>query len=326
MNIKSVWVWVVIAILLLTSSGISAAAMKDGKGLSSQILWSTPGPSDFPFVQSASVLSDKELSFSVVADHYRKPLALEIDDTVYWSVKRVTAMDFSWAIGLFDRFQLGMVLPVHVEQAGVGAAPLHLSDNSSEVKNGISTATVNDLRLHARTVLYHQYPNTGIGGAGIALDVGLSVPIGDEDNFSGENGIVFAPTLLMDFRRSWLSAGINVGVRLRSGEKAGLANSDVGNQLANGLGLTIHLFEEKLLISGETNLLAEIDDFERMGLELRGALGTTPHPSKSITIWLTASKGLANRDEPLLCVPQMRFTLGITYTPSKKNAEEALFF
>ena len=315
--------WVILVSLI--GSVASAQTLKDGEGISSQLLWSTPGPGNFPFVQSAEILDDKQLSFSIVADHFRKPLALEINDTVYWSVQRVTAMDFSWAIGLLDRFQLGIVLPVHVEQAGTGAAPLNLDDGATG-NSEIGTTAIGDLRIHAKTLLVQQYPNAEIRGAGVALDMGLSIPIGDEKNFAGENGIIWAPSLVLDFRRNWLSAGTNIGVRLRSGEKSGLADSMVGNQMAYGLGVTIHLLEEKLLMNGETTLLAEVDDFERMGLELRGALGTKPGPSKAVTVWLTASAGLANKDEPLLCVPQMRFTLGLSYTPSKKDVEDDLLF
>ena len=316
--------WVII--VLLAGSAATAQALKDGEGVSSQVLWSTPGPGNFPFVQSAEILDDRALSFSIVANHYRKPLALEIDETVYWSVKRVTAMDFSWAIGFLDRFQLGVVLPVHVEQSGVGASPLNLENGTASSTTQIGTTAIGDMRLHAKTLLAQQYPNSQIRGAGVALDMGLSVPIGDEKNFAGETGIIWAPSVVFDFRRDWLSAGTNVGVRLRSGEKSGLADSEVGNQLTYGLGVTVHLFEEKLLLAGETTLLAEVDEFERMGLELRGAVGTKPEPSKSIAIWLTASAGLANKDEPLLCIPQMRFTLGLSYTPSKKEAEDDLLF
>lgn len=321
MNIKTVFVICILGCaLFLCHSGL-AQTPKDGTGLSSQILWSTPGPGDFPFIQSAPVLPHGNVSFSVVADHYRKPLGIEIGDSVFWSVKRVTVLDFSWAVGLMDRFQLGMVLPIHVEQAGKGAAPLDYANAASDNAD-IGTTAVNDLRLHAKTLLFQQHPHTELRGAGVSLDMGLSIPIGDEDNFAGEKGIVWAPTLILDFRREWLSAGAVAGVRMRSGKKAGLADSEVGNQLSYGLGITFHLFDEKLLLGGESTVLAELDNLDRVGMELRGAIGTRPSESKAITIWLTASGGLANHREPLLCVPQMRFTLGVTYTPGTDDADE----
>jgi hypothetical protein len=298
-----------------------AQEIKDGTGLNSQILWSTPGPGDSPFIQSAQILAHRNVSFSIIADHYRKPLGIEIGDSVYWSVKRATVLDFSWAIGLMDRFQLGMVLPLHVEQAGKGAAPLE-SGNAASDDAEIGVTAVNDLRFHAKTILFQQHPHVELRGAGIALDMGLSIPTGDEDNFAGEKGIVWAPTLVMDFRREWLSAGAVVGVRMRSGEKAGLADSEVGNQLSYGLGITFHLFDEKLLLGGETTVLAEMDNFDHVGMELRGVIGSKPADSKAMTIWLTASSGLANQQEPLLCVPQLRFTLGVTYTPVRDDTDD----
>ncbi|MBN2530061.1 MAG: hypothetical protein JXR76_26965 [Deltaproteobacteria bacterium] len=293
-----------------------------GDGLNSQNLWKTPGPSNFSFTQSADILAHRDVSFGVTADYYRKPLGIEIDDRIYWSVSRVTAIDFSFAIGLLDRFQVGVVLPVHIEQAGIGDSPLA----PGNINTGIGAAAVGDMRIHAKTMLYQQNYNREIRGAGLALDMGLSLPVGDEENFAGEKGIIWAPSFIMDFRRQWLSAASSIGVRFRSGEKPGLADSTVGNQMAYGLGLTFHILDDKLLLGGETNLLAELDNFERMGMELRGAIGSKPLASKAITVWLTGAAGLANRDEPLLCVPQMRFTLGLSYTPSAEDGQADLFF
>ncbi|MBN2340665.1 MAG: hypothetical protein JXX29_00815 [Deltaproteobacteria bacterium] len=325
MNTNFKKTFLLVCSLVVLFAGTANAQLEDGEGLNSQILWTTPGPSNFAFVQSADVLANKDVSLSAVGQYYRKPLGLEIGDTVFWSVKRVNVVDFSWAVGLLDRIQLGMVLPVVVEQYGKGAAPLSDSDDT-DGKSEIASAAIGDLRFHAKTQFYKQNDCVENRGAGVALDIGLSVPSGDEENFTGEKGIVFAPSLILDFRRTFLSAGTNIGVRLRSGDKAVLADSDVGNQLTYGLATTFHLFDEKLLIGGESTLLAEIDNFNRMGLELRGSIGTKPGASKAVALWLTGSAGIANRDEPLLSVPQMRFTLGLTYTPSFDDAaDDALY-
>lgn len=296
-----------------TSQG---GTLQDGEGLNSQVLWKTPGPSNFSFLQSSDVLENRNVSFGAVSQYYRKPLGLEIGGDVSWSVKRVTSLDFSWAVGLIDRIQIGMVLPVVIAQSGVGASPLKLKSVDNDEK--IAGAAVGDLRIHAKIQAYRQYPGKN-RGVGVAMDVALSMPSGDEYNFAGENGVVFAPLLILDFRRHFLSAGTNVGVRLRSGDKAYLADSSVGNQLTYGIGGTLHMFSEKLLVSSEMNLLAEMDDFNRMGLEFRGAIGTISSQIPSLGLWLSGCAGISNKENPVLSVPQMRFTLGLTYQPEFNN-------
>lgn len=310
---------------IILSSTFAMAQLSNGEGVNSQILWKAPGPSNFAFVESADILGHKDVSLSMIGNYYRKPLGLDIGGNVYWSVKRVSTVDFSWAVGLIDRVQLGMALPVIIEQFGQGAAPLDSSTNTSS-DNALATAAVGDMRFYAKTLIYQQKDNMNNRGAGIALNIALSAPSGDENNFAGERGIVFAPNLIFDFKHRLLSAGTNIGARLRSGNKSVLADASIGNQLTYGLATTLHLFKEKLLIGGETTLLAEMDNFDRIGLELRGGIGTKPRETKSVTLWFTGSAGIASKDEPLLAVPQMRFTLGLTYTPSKDEAVDDIFF
>jgi hypothetical protein len=181
---------------------------------------------------------------------------------------------------------------------------------------------VGDLRFHAKVSLLGR-GKLGVikhKKVGLALDIGLSVPSGDEVNYAGENGIVFAPTAVVDFKNRLFYASYNVGVRLRSGDPAVLSDLRVGNQFLNSAAVTLHLLNEFLLLNAEINILEEIDDKTRYGFEFRGSIGTRPGNSHYVTIWLSGGAGFAGKNSPVLSVPQMRFLLGLTYAPSAENS------
>ena len=48
----------------------------EGRGVDSELLWPTPGPSHFATLMSSDVLDHKKASFSTLLDYYRKPLGL----------------------------------------------------------------------------------------------------------------------------------------------------------------------------------------------------------------------------------------------------------
>ncbi len=315
-----------LVLILLPVSLAAQVAPGVGEGVDAQVLQVAPGPSHHATVSSSDVLDHRSVSFGVLAGYHRKPLGLRIGQREYWSVKRVSSVAFSWALGIADRFQVGFVLPVILEQYGQGAAPL-IADEDEAHRYYLTSSAVGDLRLHGKVRLLRmndEQPDER--GLGLALDLAFSTPTGDELNFAGENGVVFAPGLIVDFHRNPFSVSLNTGVRLRSGARPRLADSTVGNQLASAFGMTVHLLKERLLLGAESSLLAELDDFNRMGIEFRGAVGTRPGESKSVTLWLSGGGGMSNRNEPLLSIPQMRFTLGLTYAPGADDTGMDAFF
>ncbi|MBN2801456.1 MAG: hypothetical protein JXR91_00025 [Deltaproteobacteria bacterium] len=312
-----------ITILIVSFSQFAyAAANNDGTGINSQILWRTPGPSNFVSVESSDVLPPLNVSFGTDVYYMNKIIGLRVNNKDYWTVNHLTGINFDWAVGFMNIFQLGFTIPVTLYQKGEGASPIFI-DKSESAAHKLNSSAIGDMRLHFKTrFIGNGAVDVDKRGLGLALDIAFSLPTGDEDNFAGDKNMVFAPALVLDMHHTPFSAGINVGARLRSGEKAQLADSTVGNQLSAAAGLTLHFLDEKILISMESNLLAEMDDFRRMGAELRGALGTRAGSSKSVTIWLSGSAGMSNKDEPLMSVPKMRFSLGLTYVPGSSSDDE----
>lgn len=315
---------------MITILGVAVAspvlAQNDatGEGVDSQNLWVTPGPSNFPTVQSSDIVGHLGVSFGAVFDHYRKPLGLKISDGAgstekKWVVEHATTADFTWAFGIADFVQMGLVLPVTINQSGVGATPfMPIGVDDSSYK--LAGSALKDLRFHLKgRFLGGDAEIPDRRNLGLALDVGMSVPTGDELNFAGENGFVFAPNAIIDFHRCKFSAAVNLGARLRT-EKAALADLQVGHQLTSGIGVTGHYLDRRLLLSAEGTLLAEMDGFDRIGFEYRGGVGYLPDEARAVTLWLSGGSATGTGD--LLGNPQLRILLGITYAPGA--GEEAI--
>jgi hypothetical protein len=147
----------------------------------------------------------------------------------------------------------------------------------------------------------------------------MAVPTGDELNFAGEEGFVFAPNIIVDLHRSPVSAALNVGARLRT-EQAKLADLTVGHQMTAGLGVTGHLLDRRFLLSAEGALVAEMDGFDRIGFEYRASVGYIPDQARDLTLWISGGSAAGTGD--LLGTPQFRFLLGLTYAP--KPEEDAV--
>jgi len=312
----------VVAAVVMTVSGAALAQDGDGEGVDSQLLWASPGPSSFATLSSADILGHKAVSFGAMFDYYRRPLALETtyDDGTEekdWVVEYAMTADFMWAFGLADWVQLGVVLPVVLDQSGVGATPLMpLGVDDSTYK--LAGAALKDLRFDAKVRFVGKDEAPETRGFGLAADLAMSVPTGDELNFAGEKGFVFAPNLILDYRKTPISVGLNVGVRLRT-EKAELVDLEVGHQMTAGLGVTGHLFDRRFLVGAEGTLVAEMDGFDRLAFEYRGSVGYVPDKARSVTLWFSGGASAGTGD--LLGTPKLRFLLGITYAPQRDEEE-----
>ncbi len=312
-----------ILLSILVTAAVTSRAQNGekiaGEGIDSQILWPTPGPSNFPTVLSSDTVGHTGVTFSALFGYYRKPLGVENratgDDD--WIVENAFVADFLWAFGIIDIFQIGLVLPVTLDQDGVGAMPFK-PQGAEEADYALASSALRDLRFNVKTRF--------LGGKaeipdrrdfGLALDLGLAVPTGDELNFAGDEGAVFFPTAIVDFHRCKFSAALNMGARLRFSESQDLADESVGHQGTFGAGVTSHLFKRRLLLSAEGTGLVEFDGFDRFALEYRGGVGYIPDKERAVTIWAAAGSSAGTGD--LLGTPLLRVLIGITYSPGAED-------
>jgi hypothetical protein len=291
----------------------------DGEGIDSQILWPTPGPSNFPTMLSSDIVAHTGVSFSAQFGYFRKSLGVENNDLdeTYWIVKNASTADFLWAFGILNIFQIGVVLPVILNQDGEGAEPFQ-PVGAEDADYVLASSALRDLRFNIKMrFLGGKTEIPDRRGLGLALDLGLAVPTGDELNFAGDEGVVVFPTAVLDFHKCKFSAALNLGARLRFSEAERLADLDVGHQGAFGLGVTGHYLKRRLLLSAEGTGLVELDGFDRVGFEYRGGVGYVPDEARAVTLWLAGGSSAGTGD--LLGTPVFRLLIGLTYAPGANN-------
>jgi len=313
------------ALLFAGTAAAQGGDAGDGEGVDSNLLWPAPGPSNFPTVQSSDIVGHTEVAFSGLFGWYRHPLALEVEDVATgttdtkWVVDYAVTADFMWAFGLAEIFQIGVALPVVLDQEGVGAMPF-LPPGADDSTYKLAGSALRDLRLSGKTrFVGGQAEIPDRRGFGLGLDVGVNIPTGDELSFAGEKGFVITPMAIADYHMCKFSAALNAGARLRT-ETARLADLEVGHQFVSGLGVTGHFIDRTLLLSAEGTAVVEMDGFDRVGFEYRGGVGYVPDDAKAVTIWLAGGSSVGTGD--LLGTPQVRILLGITYAPGAE--EEAM--
>lgn len=289
----------------------------EGRGVDSQLLWPTPGPSNFATLMSSDISGHKHGSFSTLFNYYRKPIGLVTPNGEEWVIKNAFVTDFMWAYGIVDRFQVGAVLPIVLEQNGVGLRSIQ-PEGVSDADYTPSSSALRDIRINFKTrFLGKDAPIPDQRDFGLAFDLGLSLPSGDEMSFAGDGGVVLFPTLVVDFHRCMFSATVNLGARIRFDDDISLLNLSVGQQGVFGIGATGHFLKRRLLVSGEMTGVLEFKGFDRIGVEYRGNLGYIIDQNRAIKIWTGVGSSFGTGD--LLGTPQVRVLLGLTYSPKPSD-------
>ena len=157
---RAAWIFnlLIVTAIFLAGTPVFAQSTEvgDGEGVDSQLLWPTPGPSNFATLQSSDIVAHKGVAFGAVFGHYRRPLGLEVtvdgktEDR--WIVEYATTTDFLWAYGLFDIFQVGLALPVVLDQSGIGATQF-MPAGADESSYKLAGSALRDLRIDLKNSL-----------------------------------------------------------------------------------------------------------------------------------------------------------------------------
>ncbi len=170
----------------------------------------------------AAVLPHLTPSFGAFT-HYSNDL-LRIEDPLTGRdaslIEHQLTTDFTAALGLFNRFQIGVGMPVAwvVDEESSTTLPTRDLDTS-----------IGDLRITPKIQLFgdSQRQNRG-GGFAVAGDV--YIPTGSERNFQGNDGWAFHPYGVGEWKfNEYIRLGANVGFLVR--EKQQLESLQVDNEL-----------------------------------------------------------------------------------------------
>ncbi|WP_255442010.1 Ig-like domain-containing protein [Corallococcus sp. Z5C101001] len=266
-----------------------------------------PGISDVLAVQGAKVQRHLGWNVGMSVNYADKPLNFfdpRSDTYVTSLVKSQVGVDLMGAVGLFDRFEIGVVLPITVQ--GSEASPAV----DSSFANGVSGGGIGDLRLipKARLLDGDNY--------GLSVAVPVSLPTGGASNFLGGSGVSVNPRLVAEYGTRFRVLA-NLGVDIRKAQQ--LRNLNVGSALAYGLGAELPFKVGDVPLAAEASLVGALgfkqQDAEERPLELLAALKY--RAQSGLGVHLGAGPGLTHG----YGTPTFRVLAGLAYsTPERAPA------
>ncbi|SDE10911.1 Outer membrane protein OmpA [Myxococcus virescens] len=225
-----------------------------------------PGPSskDILGVQSAQVHSHLGWNVGVSVNYADKPLNFMDPRSgrfITALVRSQVGVDLMGSVGLFDRFELGVLLPVTLQRSQ--AAPMV----DPSFAQGVGSGGIGDLRLVPKARLLEE------GSFGLALTVPVVLPTGGGSDFLGSSGVGVQPRLVAEYGERFRVAA-NVGVDFR--EKQQLRNLNLGNAVSYGVGAELPFTVSEVPLALAATLVGAVNleqqDTEERPLELLAAL------------------------------------------------------
>lgn len=158
------------------------------------------GASDFLVTESAKVQLP---TVSLFYDYAHRPLRTVLPsrgNTIDNVIDGQHNFNLAASIGLYDRLELGFVLPWTVYQHEGNLAPLGVTN----LKPGLG-----DLQLTTKVRLYTT------GGWDFALNHVLGLPTSTNGSLLGETGVTFQPAAVVSWGNEKVEVGVNAGVKIR---------------------------------------------------------------------------------------------------------------
>ncbi|MBN8232186.1 OmpA family protein [Corallococcus macrosporus] len=223
---------------------------------------------------------------------------------VYRIVQQQVSLDLMGAVSLFDRLEVGLVLPLTVTGSESASAV------SEQFADGVGSAGLGDLRVVPKLALLSK------GALNLAVLAPFTLPTGGGDHFLGADGPTFQPRVAGEWATPSLRLLANVGVNLRKAQD--LRNLRVGNEFAFGVGAEVPLTQA---LSAQATLAGAVglseSDKEEFPLEVLGAVKY--RFAQGFAAHVGAGPGLTRG----YGTPAFRVLAGLAYTPGGAPAPVA---
>ncbi len=217
-------------------------------------------------------------------------------------------------------------------QGGTGLAPLTGG-------LGLKDTATRDMRFGFAYALLEHTRSPGASDPrafGLAGRLEVSAPTGDDDQFAGEGSGVFVPSVAADFRSGRVSAGLELGARLRPANE--LLGARVGTQLLAAVAAGYDILPaDKLSVSAEAWALPTL--VQQTALQTTGpgspqyvpngqyiapaewqlAVRTAPLRSSDLSLQAGGGGPIPLAGDTPITTPRFRFTLGVRWSPSAQT-------
>jgi outer membrane protein OmpA-like peptidoglycan-associated protein len=261
------------------------------------------GPYSIFKLETADTLDHLQPTGGLMLNYASEPLVLEPDEGPSNSViDQQLAMHVYAGIGLIDRIQLDLELPVYFVNDGVFG------------EQTIEGSRLGDLSFRPKVnILSSEDDPVGLGAQ---LD--LTLPTGDAESFVGYPGVQFTPSVIADVQFANIIVATNIGVKIRQNQD--IRNLALGERLEYGLGAEAEFVDGLLRIGGELNGATELrNPFGEINESpLEGLLGAKIVTPSGFRVIGGAGGGFIGGYGS----PEFRAFLGLSYANTQSDSDD----
>jgi outer membrane protein OmpA-like peptidoglycan-associated protein len=286
-NLRQRLGWLILTALV----GLPIDASSQGADL--QTFSVATGPSSIFSVEGTDTLSSLEPSAGLLMMYASRPLLEEFaDGTTSAIIDSQLALHLYGGIGLLDWVQFDVDLPLYL-----------INDGSFEGRT-FDTPSVGDTHLKTKA----QIIALNEGAVGIAGQLDLILPTGDDTAFIGRQGVGVRPRFLVDLKLGTLLIAANIGATLE--ESHTIRNIDFGPKLDLGIGLEKVFLQGLLLVGVELYGRTETSDaFATETTPVEALLGAKLVTDYGVTISAAGGGGIVSG----VGAPEFRSLIGISW-------------
>ncbi len=274
-----------------------------------------PGPADVLNLFSSPVMDHLDWHVGGYIDAADAPLKIATGgdtatDAFRQTVDTQVTLSLLGSIGLYDRVEIGYMLPITLFQNSQELEPILLNDPRFSTDD-LSVLGVNDSRLTGKVRILDIRDDP----IGLSAIVGLTFPLATPNTLTSDGGIGAEGILAADM---YVFQGIrvlaNAGFRYRPGSRV-IRRNTIGSDIIWGLGAHVPLFFDRLdaLVEFDSAINVGADDpiaaagFQpgEFHAELRGVL------RYKFNDWLTFTGGLGAGLSEGVGTPDVRVILGL---------------
>jgi hypothetical protein len=235
-----------LALAELSTARAQAAECASPAGLSpcfdANALWLPAGSTKFMVLPGTRSTALKQPTWGFASELLHRPVLLHTaspdpDGRDLHIVDFAVDSSLFGALGLVQDLELSLVAPLRVYQRGAGAGGI-----ASQSAPEIAHTTLRDPRIG---LAYARDDTLLARGLGLRVGLDASLPLGNEQAFSGERSFVLAPSATVGFQRWRLRTSASLGLRLRRAVDFGGVR--LGNQAFLALGVGVEVLAPGIL-------------------------------------------------------------------------------
>lgn len=316
--------------------------------VNSENFWPHAGVSRLPGTGGTETIGNAQVSAGLVMAFQSRPVVLRVPSpnptgSNQSAIENQLTANFLWAVGITDRLEFDLALPVTLSQSGGGLSPITGGSSAlqttalRDTRFGLLYAITPRARVDAETAEREGASKFWGNKLALAARVGLSAPTGASSQFAGEEGVVWMPSVSADYREGRFFAGTEVGMRIRRASE--FLGARIGTQIVQSIGAGAQVLSRELLAVGAEfrflYTLSEQADVTQTAAGPRSApngkfvipaewsLFVRSAPLLGGDLSLEASGGGAlplGGDVPMT-TPRMRFVVGVRYAPLDRDSD-----